>query len=69
MKRNIIIILILVITAITGFVFFNLSTSENNQKADFDPSAYYVGDSVSQEEIDSILTQEEQQEIERLLNE
>lgn len=69
MKRNILILLGVVAVLVVGFVFFNQPAQENNQEADFDPSIYFEGDPVTQEEIDSVLTEEERQEIDRIYNE
>ncbi|MEX0931850.1 MAG: hypothetical protein WDZ88_03825 [Candidatus Paceibacterota bacterium] len=52
----------------TGVIYFR-EPAVDNSSDDFDPSIYFEGEPVTQEEIDSVLSPEEQQEIERIYNE
>ena len=62
------IIVIILILATVGIIysFENLRTDMENDE--FDPSVYFEGDIVTQEEIDNVLTKEEQEEIDRIYN-
>ena len=67
MKKNLIIFGIVVLALLVG-AYFVLSPS-NTPTEEFDPSVYFEGEPISQEEIEKVLTKEEREEIDRMYNE
>lgn len=66
MKKTAIVIGIIIVVLLVAY--FALSPSEKLTE-EFDPSVYFEGEPVSQEEIEEVLTKEEIEEIEQIYNE